>query len=69
VPGVTPKISQASFGLAPARVNMRAHALGDSLAPMLNAIVDWSHGSLAKVYAARAVYEKKLKPKKARVSF
>jgi len=27
-PGVTPKISQASFGFAPARVNMRAHSLG-----------------------------------------
>src|SRR5271166_5891364 len=31
-PGFTPKISQANFGFAPARVNIRAHAVG--IAPL-----------------------------------
>ena len=33
--------------------------LGWSLAPILDAIIDWSYGNLGKVFAARAAYEKK----------
>jgi hypothetical protein len=38
-----------------------------ALAPVLNAIMDWSHGNLEKVHAARAAYEKKHKEKGALV--
>jgi DNA-binding HxlR family transcriptional regulator len=41
------------------KVEYRISSLGDSLAPILNAIVDWSHVNLEKVHAARVAYEKK----------
>lgn len=60
-------VSRKVYPVVPPKVEYRLSPLGDSLAPILNAIVDWSHGNLEKVHAARAAYEKKHKEKDALV--
>jgi DNA-binding HxlR family transcriptional regulator len=60
-------VSRKVYPVVPPKVEYRLSPLGDSLAPVLNAIVDWSHGNLEKVRAARAAYEKKHKEKDALV--
>jgi DNA-binding HxlR family transcriptional regulator len=60
-------VSRKVYPVVPPKVEYRLSPLGDSLAPVLNAIVDWSHGNLEKVHAARAAYEKKHKEKDALV--
>jgi DNA-binding HxlR family transcriptional regulator len=52
-------ISRKVYPVVPPKVEYRISPLGDSLAPILNAIVDWSHVNLEKVHAARVAYEKK----------
>jgi len=47
------------YATVPPRVEYSISELGWSLTPVLDAIIDWSHGNLGKVFAARAAYEKK----------
>jgi DNA-binding HxlR family transcriptional regulator len=57
-------VDREVYPTVPPKVEYNISKLGRSLAPVLDAIVDWSHGNLEKVFAARAAYEKKKAPKK-----
>jgi DNA-binding HxlR family transcriptional regulator len=41
--------SRKVYPVVPPKVEYKLSPLGESLAPVLNAIVDWSHGNLMKV--------------------
>ena len=52
-------VGRRVYPTVPPRVEYNISELGWSLTPVLDAIIDWSHGNLGKVFAARAAYEKK----------
>jgi DNA-binding HxlR family transcriptional regulator len=52
-------VARKVYPTVPPKVEYSISELGWSLAPILDAIVDWSYGNLGKVFAARTAYEKK----------
>jgi len=52
-------VARKVYPTVPPKVEYSISELGWSLAPVLDAISDWSYGNLGKVFAARAAYEKK----------
>ena len=52
-------VGRKVYPTVPPKVEYSISELGWSLAPILDAIIDWSYGNLEKVFAARAAYEKK----------
>jgi DNA-binding HxlR family transcriptional regulator len=56
------------YPMVPPKVEYSISKLGWTLAPVLDAIVDWSHGHLSKVTAARAAYGKKKEREKGRAN-
>jgi DNA-binding HxlR family transcriptional regulator len=52
-------VGRRVYPTVPPRVEYNISELGWSLTPVLDAIIDWSHGNLEKVFAARVAYEKK----------
>jgi DNA-binding HxlR family transcriptional regulator len=52
-------VGRKVYPKVPPKVEYSISELGWSLAPILDAVIDWSYGNLEKVFAARAAYEKK----------
>lgn len=52
-------VSRKIYPVVPPKVEYRLTPLGESLEPILNAIIDWSVENLKKVDASRAAHEKK----------
>jgi DNA-binding HxlR family transcriptional regulator len=52
-------VARKVYPTVPPKVEDSISELGWSLAPILDAIIDWSYGNLGKAFAARAAYEKK----------
>lgn len=57
-------ISRKVYPVVPPKVEYRLTPLGESLEPVLNAIIEWSIENLNKVDTARTAYEKKSGEKK-----